>query len=62
MTLSEKVETLRSECDRLRDRAKHCEEALQRDSDFKVQVVDLYSSKVAGLQISRVCLKSPLYF
>ncbi|XP_052258210.1 microtubule-associated tumor suppressor candidate 2 homolog isoform X2 [Dreissena polymorpha] len=37
MTLSEKVETLRSECDRLRDRAKHCEEALQRDSDFKVQ-------------------------
>ncbi|KAH3738165.1 hypothetical protein DPMN_044793 [Dreissena polymorpha] len=37
MTLSEKVETLRSECDRLRDRAKHCEEALQRNSDFKVQ-------------------------
>ncbi|XP_052251298.1 microtubule-associated tumor suppressor candidate 2 homolog isoform X2 [Dreissena polymorpha] len=41
MTLSEKVETLRSECDRLRDRAKHCEEALQRDSDFKVQLEEL---------------------
>ncbi|XP_053398863.1 CAP-Gly domain-containing linker protein 1-like isoform X3 [Mercenaria mercenaria] len=37
LTLSEKVETLRSECDRLRDRAHSCEEALQRDSDFKVQ-------------------------
>ncbi|XP_060606772.1 CAP-Gly domain-containing linker protein 1-like isoform X2 [Ruditapes philippinarum] len=36
-SLSEKVETLRSECDRLRDRARSCEEALQRDSDFKVQ-------------------------
>lgn len=38
LTLSEKVETLRSECDRLRDRARSCEDALQRDSDYKVQV------------------------
>ncbi|KAL4230864.1 Microtubule-associated tumor suppressor candidate 2 [Mactra antiquata] len=37
LTLSEKVETLKNECDRLRDRARHCEEALQRDSDYKVQ-------------------------
>ncbi|WAQ99373.1 hypothetical protein MAR_023746, partial [Mya arenaria] len=37
VTLSEKVDTLRSECERLRERARHCEDALQRDSDFKVQ-------------------------
>ena len=34
----EKVESLKSECDRLRDRARLCEDALQRDSDYKVQV------------------------
>lgn len=34
----DKVETLRSECDDLRTRARSSEEALLRDSDVKVQV------------------------
>ncbi|XP_062603207.1 uncharacterized protein LOC134264979 isoform X2 [Saccostrea cucullata] len=38
MGLSEKVETLRGECDDLRTRARASEEALLRDSDVKVQM------------------------
>ena len=38
LVFQEKVESLKSECDRLRDRARLCEDALQRDSDYKVQV------------------------
>ncbi|XP_065931914.1 CAP-Gly domain-containing linker protein 1 isoform X5 [Magallana gigas] len=38
MGLSDKVETLRSECDDLRTRARSSEEALLRDSDVKVQM------------------------
>lgn len=36
--IQDKVETLRSECDDLRTRARSSEEALLRDSDVKVQV------------------------
>ena len=42
ISLQEKVESLKSECDRLRDRARLCEDALQRDSDYKVQVCISY--------------------
>ncbi|XP_012943332.1 uncharacterized protein LOC101859887 [Aplysia californica] len=38
LTLSEKVESLRGECDDLRHRARSSEEALQRDADVKVQM------------------------
>ncbi|XP_064607687.1 uncharacterized protein LOC135472223 isoform X2 [Liolophura sinensis] len=38
MSLSEKVETLRGECDDLRNRARLSEEALHRDTDVKVQM------------------------
>ncbi|XP_060078884.1 microtubule-associated tumor suppressor 1 homolog [Ylistrum balloti] len=38
MNLSDKVESLRYECDDLRVRARMSEEALQRDSDYKVQM------------------------
>ena len=38
LTLSEKVESLRGECDDLRHRARASEEALHRDADVKVQV------------------------
>ncbi|KAL5012234.1 hypothetical protein ScPMuIL_010785 [Solemya velum] len=38
MGLSDKVESLRCECEELRTRARLCEDALQRDSDMKVQI------------------------
>ncbi|RUS77609.1 hypothetical protein EGW08_014630 [Elysia chlorotica] len=38
LTLSEKVESLRGECEDLTKRAKNSEEALQRDADVKVQM------------------------
>ncbi|XP_033744312.1 uncharacterized protein LOC117330198 [Pecten maximus] len=38
MNLSDKVESLRYECDDLRVRARMSEEALMRDSDYKVQM------------------------
>ncbi|KAL3880072.1 hypothetical protein ACJMK2_032343 [Sinanodonta woodiana] len=36
-TLSEKVQTLKEECEQLRNHATNCEDALQKDSDIKVQ-------------------------
>ncbi|KAK3600508.1 hypothetical protein CHS0354_028706 [Potamilus streckersoni] len=36
-TLSEKVQTLKDECEQLRNHATNCEDALQKDSDIKVQ-------------------------
>ncbi|XP_055893323.1 serine-rich adhesin for platelets-like isoform X3 [Biomphalaria glabrata] len=38
LTLSDKVESLRGECEELRHRARNSEEALQRDADVKVQM------------------------
>ncbi|CAL1545944.1 unnamed protein product [Lymnaea stagnalis] len=38
LSLSEKVESLRGECEDLRHRARNSEEALQRDADVKVQM------------------------
>ncbi|XP_059164316.1 uncharacterized protein LOC131947188 isoform X2 [Physella acuta] len=38
LNLSEKVESLRGECEDLRHRARNSEEALQRDADVKVQM------------------------
>ncbi|KAH9519858.1 hypothetical protein Btru_071081 [Bulinus truncatus] len=38
LTLSDKVESLRGECEELRHRARNSEEALQRDADVKVQI------------------------
>lgn len=58
--VQDKVETLRSECDDLRTRARSSEEALLRDSDVKVQVHLWYTWDT--LMYSTLLFKYSIYY